>query len=107
MERIEKPRLGEVRMRSNVCLSPTDWHLVPGDLIEAFELPLGGLTRVQANEVRAYMRCSICKRTVGQFNREGCDYCATGGHGVISVAEAKRRQAIRDADAEVAAKASV
>lgn len=92
-----KPKVrtpGEVRVRSNVCLEPNAWHLVPGDLLKASSLPLHDITPQQRREMMYYERCCICQRTVYVFMEDGCDYCATRGHGVPSVKEAKQ---LRDA----------
>ena len=82
---------GEVRVRSNVCLSADDWHLVTADVIEKYGLPPEGVRAIVRGKGTNISRCSICRRVPEQFNREGCDYCAERGHGVISIAEAKRR----------------
>jgi hypothetical protein len=83
---------GEVRVRSNVCREPNDWHLVPGDLLKSCDLPLHDLTAKQRDELMYYERCCLCQRTVFVFMQDGCDYCAIGGHGVPSVAESRRRR---------------
>jgi hypothetical protein len=91
----KKRHTGEVRIRSNVCLDSNDWHLVPGDLVKACGMNLRDLTKKQRDEMMYYERCCICHRTVFELMEEGCDYCATGRHGVPSVAEAKQRRTRR------------
>ncbi len=86
---------GEVRVRSNVCFERNAWHLVPGDLLKACRLPLHDITPQQRREMMYYERCCICRKTVFVLMEDGCDYCATGGHGVPSVAEATRRRVMR------------
>jgi hypothetical protein len=83
---------GEVRIRSNVCTNPNAWHLVPGDLVKSYLLPLRDLTPKQRTELMYYERCCLCHRTVFEIEEDGCDYCAEGGHGALSVAEARRRR---------------
>ena len=72
---------GEVRVRSNVCFKSNEWHLVPGDLLKSCDLPLRYLTTKQREELMYYERCCLCQRTVCVFMQEGCDYCASRGHG--------------------------
>jgi len=85
------PKPGEVRIRSNVCRNDTDWHLVPGDLATHF-VPSRDLTRQQRSERMYYERCCLCHRNSFEIEEEGCDYCASAGHGTLSIAEAKRRR---------------
>ncbi len=86
---------GEVRVRSNVCLEANAWHLVPGDLLKACGLPLRDITTQQQREMMYYERCCICRKTVYVFMEDGCDYCATRGHGVPSVKDAKQHRDAR------------
>jgi len=83
---------GEIRVRSNVCFDPNATHLIPGDILKAYGMPLHNITTKQRTEMMYYHPCCICRRTVYVFMEEGCDYCAKGGHDVPSVAEAKRRR---------------
>ena len=81
---------GEIRIRSNVCTDPNAWQLVPGDMIRAYNLPDHHMTPRQNQEMMYYERCCLCRRTVYELMEEGCNYCAEQGHGVPSVAEARR-----------------
>ena len=81
---------GEIRVRSNVCFDPNATELIPGDVLKAYQMPLYNITAKQRTEMMYYHPCCICRRTVYVFMEEGCDYCAEGGQGVPSVAEAKR-----------------
>lgn len=108
---------GEVRIRSNVCTDPSAWHLVPGDLLRSHSLTahqknellyhavaLGPerasreLSATQKKELMYYERCCLCHRTIFEIEEDGCDYCANGGHGTLSVAEARQRRQQRYGD---------
>lgn len=97
---LANPETGAVRSRSNVCLAHDAIDLVPGDVLKAYRLPLQDLTPQQHSELMYYEPCCICHRTLYVFMQEGCDYCASGGHGVPSVAEARRQRDSRFREAE-------
>ena len=71
----EQPRTkGEVRIRSNICLKQSDWFLVPGDVMMLY-----GLQHMvvqgsrQHEEMMYYEPCSICRRTIFEINKNGCE----------------------------------
>jgi hypothetical protein len=65
---------GIVRIRSNVCNGPFAWHLVPGDILRKYSLPVNpdSLTDKQKEELLYYAPCSICNRVIIDINKEGC-----------------------------------
>jgi hypothetical protein len=81
---------GGIRVRSNVCFDRNAEHLIPGDILKAYSMSPREITRQQKAEMMYYHPCCLCRRTVYVFMEEGCDYCASRGHGVPSVNEAKR-----------------
>jgi hypothetical protein len=65
---------GDVRVRSNVCLSNNDWRLVPGDAIRSYGIQLDELTVEQQEERMRYEPCCLCHRTVYEIFEFGCDH---------------------------------
>jgi hypothetical protein len=89
----KKPRTpGEVRIRSNVCISPNAWNLVPGDLVKNCSLSQRDLTQKQKDEMMYYVRCCICHRFIFQILEDGCDYSVCREQGTQSTADAQRRK---------------
>ena len=85
---------GAIRIRSNVCTSSKDWHLVPGDLINSSALSHHNLTTKQQEERMYYERCSYCHRTIYEIEENGCDdeYSNCRAQGIMSTDQAKRRR---------------
>jgi hypothetical protein len=89
----KKPRTpGEVRIRSNVCISPNAWHLVPGDLVKICSFSQRDLTQKQKDEMMYYERCCVCRRTIFEILEDGCDYSVCRKQGIQSTVDAQRRK---------------
>jgi len=85
---------GTVTVRSNVTVLNLDPDLIPGNVLRRYFL-LGEeekITRRQSEEMRDYLPCSICKRTIFQINEEGCDYPICRKQGIPSKAEMLARK---------------
>jgi len=83
---------GEVRIRSNVCLSQDDWRFVPGDAIRSYGLDRQDLTAEQQEERMRYEPCCLCRRTIYEIREFGCDNYTCRRQRLPSVAEAARRR---------------
>ena len=90
----KEERKGEVRIRSNVCLSPHDWSLVPGDVL-GDDAQLVGRTEKQRQEAMYYAPCSGCGRTICDILEDGCDNYTCRPRGTPSTDEALRRKQAR------------
>lgn len=88
-------KTGEVRIRSNVCDSPTAWNLVPGELAKKHSLSNDRPTEKQRAEMMYYSQCCICHRTIFQIEEDGCDQRDCRAQGIISTAEGKHRRTQR------------
>lgn len=90
---LESPtKNGAIRIRSNVCTSSDDWHLVPGDLIKGSSFSRHELTEKQIDEKMYYEPCGICHRTIYEIEENGCDNATCRDQGIMSTSEAKRRR---------------
>ena len=83
---------GQVRIRSNVCTRPNDWHLVPGDMLSGCDVAPHQMTEKQRKEKMYYEPCCLCNRTIYQINEEGCDHPVCRKQGIPSKAEVEQRK---------------
>lgn len=83
---------GEVRIRSNICNNSNAWYLVPGDMLERYGLSLQDMTQRQRDERMYYEPCCICKRTIFDIIKDGCDHPVCRKQGIPSSAEADLRK---------------
>jgi hypothetical protein len=90
----QERRKGEVRVRSNVCSSPHDWSLVPGDVL-GDDAALVGQTEKQRRERMYYAPCSGCGRKICDILEDGCDNYTCGRQGIPSTLAAQRRKQAR------------
>jgi hypothetical protein len=92
----QPPARGQVRIRSNVCIDPNAFNLIPGDVLQRHSMHYGSITREQRDEMMYYEPCSICKRTLFMIQEEGCDQPHCLKSGTLSSADAAtRRRAVR------------
>lgn len=83
---------GIVRIRSNIATHNRAWNLVPGEYVRHANPTIQDheLTDRQRDERMYYERCYLCKRTIYEIERDGCDICAQNGNALpASVARAR------------------
>ena len=96
VEYLAKKIAGEIRIRSNVCQTQHEWHLVPGDVLKAYGITLlNGPTPKQKEEMARYEPCCLCHRTIYEIREDGCDHYTCRQQGLPSTEQAARRRDLR------------
>jgi hypothetical protein len=88
-------RIGEIRVRSNICTDSSAVHLVPWVIARTY-WPDRKPTAQQKEESAYLWPCSICKRRLYDIHEDGCDHHVCRAQGIISVAEARQLREERD-----------